>query len=110
MSPIITEIHLSDLDFLEYETDLLALLNSCRNAVSLHKEALGHTSITQYAIHLTTVSKSSYTPSYRVPHSRRVRLETAVQGMLDHDIIDAACSSHNAPLSLIPKKQGDYRA
>ena len=103
MSPIITDKHLSDLDSHQYETDLLALLNSYRNAVSFPEEALGHTRIIQHAIHLMPGSKLSYNPSYRVPHSCRVLLDTAVQGMLDQNIIEPACSPHNAPLLFIPK-------
>ena len=86
MSSLITEKHLSDLDFPQTEQDLLVLLNSYRNAVSLPDEALGHTSVIQHAIHLTPESKPTYTLSYRVPQSRRVLLKDAVHGMLDHDI------------------------
>ena len=54
-------------------------------------------------------STPSYTPNYRVLHRRRELLGTAVQGMLDQEIIEPACSPHNAPLLLIPKKQLDHR-
>ena len=83
MSPLITEKHPSDLDFPEYQYNLLALLNSFRNGVSLPDEALVHTSVIRHAIHLTPRSKPSYSPSYRMPHSRRVLLKTAVKGMLN---------------------------
>ena len=43
-----------------------------------------------------------------MPHSRQVLLKIAVQGMLDQAIIEPSCSPHNAPLLLIPKKQGGY--
>ena len=56
----ITEKHLSDLNSPHYETDLLALLNSYKNVVSLQKEALGHISIIQHAIHLILGSKPYY--------------------------------------------------
>ena len=77
--------------------------------VSLPDESLGHTSVIQHAIHLSPESKPSYTPRYRVLHSLRVLFKTAVQGMLDQDIIEQACAPHNAPLILTPNKQGDHR-
>ncbi len=69
----------------------------------------GPHSIITHAIHLTPGSKPSYTPCYRVPHSRYVLLDEAVQGMLLQDVVEPACSPHNAPLLLVPKKQGDWR-
>ncbi len=44
-----------------------------------------------------------------MPHSRRVLLDEAVRGMLLQDVVEPACSLHNAPLLLVPKKQGDWR-
>ena len=107
--PLITKEHITRLDFPEFECELLALLNSFRNVTSLPGEALGHTSIIKHEIHLQPGSAPSYIPSYRVPHSRRVILEEQVQGMLNQDIVEPANSPHNAPLLLIPKKNGDWR-
>ncbi len=65
--------------------------------------------MSSHTIHLTPGSKPSYTPSYRVPHSRRVLLDEAVQGMLLQNVVQPSCSPHNAYLLLVPKKQGDWR-
>ncbi len=67
------------------------------------------TDVITHAIHLMPGSRPSYTPSYRVPHSRRVLFDEAVRGMLLQDVVELACSPHNAPLLLVPKKQGDWR-
>ncbi|MPC37568.1 hypothetical protein E2C01_031054 [Portunus trituberculatus] len=64
------------------ECDLLALLNSFRNIVSLTDETLGLISVIQHAIHLSPGFKSSCTQSYRVPHSRQTvdRIRTRALG------------------------------
>ncbi len=67
------------------------------------------TDVITHAIHLMPGSRPSYTPSYRVRHSRRVLFDEAVRGMLLQDVVEPACSPHNAPLLLVPKKQGDWR-
>ena len=88
MSPTNTNEQLSDLGFPGHETDLLALLNHFRNAASLPGEVLGHTKVLQHAIHLMPRSTPSYIRNYLIPHSKRVLLETAAQGMLDQEIVD----------------------
>ena len=79
MSPTITNKHLSDLDFPEHETDLLALLNHFRNAVSLPGEVLGHTQVLKNSIHLMPGSIPSYVRNYRTPHNKLVLLDTGVK-------------------------------
>ncbi len=60
--PPITNNHFSVLDFPESQHELLALLNSFRNVLSLPGEPLGHTDVITYAIYLTPGSRPSYTP------------------------------------------------
>lgn len=107
--PPIHEDHLPSLAFPEAKNELLGLLNSFRAAVSLPGEPLGHTSTVTHAIHLTPGAKPSYIPSYRIPHSRRILLEEAVSELLKDGVIEPACSPHNAPLLLVPKKSGEWR-
>ncbi len=106
--PPITKDHISLLHFPESQQELLALLNSFRNVVSLPGEPLGYIDVITHAIHLMPGSRPSYTLSYRVPHSRRF-LDEAVRGMLLQDVAEPACSPHNAPLLFVPKKRGDWR-
>ena len=46
--------------------------------------------------------------SCRVPHTCRILLDDTVQGMLNQDVIEPACSPHNALLLPVPKKQGNW--
>ena len=101
--------HIGHVDFPEKKQDLLALLNSFRQCVSLPGEPLGHTSIIQHSIHLIPDSKPTYVPAYRVPVSRRTKVDDAVRDMLDQGIVEPAASPFNAPLLLVPKSDGEWR-
>lgn len=109
VTPPIVQDHLSQLDFCDSLPDLLALLNDYRSVVSLPGETLGFTDVIKHSIQLTPGAAPNFIPSYRIPHSRRVLLDDAVQEMLATDIIEPSCSPHNAPLLLVPKKTGDWR-
>ena len=108
LSPILAP-HLGEIDFPESEMALLSLLNASRSCVSLPGEPLGKTDAVRHAIHLTPGSTPTYVPAYRIPHSRRTKVDDAVRTMLDQDIIEPAASPFNAPLLLIPKANGESR-
>ena len=107
--PPILDHHVGDVDFPERKQDLLSLLTSYRQCVSLPDEPLGHTDVIKHSIHLLPDSKPTYVPAYRIPVSRRTRVEDAVRDMLAQDIVEPAASSFNAPLLLVPKSNGEWR-
>ena len=107
-SPILDH-HVGDVDFPEEQHELLALLNHFRQCVSLPGEALGHTDVIRHAIHLIPDATPAYVPAYRVPVSRRSKVDDAVRDMLEKDVIEPAASPFNAPLLLVPKANGEWR-
>ena len=108
-TPPILAHHLGQIDFPAAETELLSLLNAYRSCVSLPGEPLGKTDAVRHAIHLTPGSTPTYVPAYRIPHSRRTKVDEAVRSMLQDDVIEPAASPFNAPLFLVPKPGNEFR-
>ena len=70
---------------------------------------IGRTNLLQHHIQLTPDATPVRIPTYRVPHSKRVKLEEEVQGMLNQGIIEDSDSPWSSPLLLVPKKDGSWR-
>ena len=107
--PPICDQHVESVDFPERKHELLSLLNHFRQCVSLPGEPLGHTDVLQHAIHLIPDAAPAYIPAYRIPVSRRTKVDDAVRDMLAQDVIEPAASPFNAPLLLVPKASGEFR-
>ena len=107
--PSICDQHVGDVDFPERKHELLSLLNHFRQCVSLPGEPLGHTDVIQHAIHLIPDATPAYVPAYRIPVSRRTKVDDAVRDMLAQDVVEPAASPFNAPLLLVPKANGEFR-
>ncbi len=48
-------------------------------------------------------------PAYRLPKSQRAVADQLVQEMIDQGVVQPSTSPWNAPLFLVPKKDGSWR-
>ena len=69
---------------------------------------LGRTSIIKHQINLVDDRPFKSAP-YRVPPSLRTEMETQIQNMLEHGIIEASLSPWSSPVVLVLKKDKTFR-
>ncbi len=87
----------------------MSLLNKYRDVIAVPGEPLGATDKTEHDIKLKSNTHPVYIPAYRLPHSQRQIVDQQVKGMLAQGVIQHSRSPWNSPLSLVPKKDGQYR-
>ena len=97
-----------DEQFLNYNDELVTLLNKYRNNVSIPREPPGRTKIIKHKIILDT-KRPLYTPQYRVPNVHQKALDNEIEEMLRDDVIRESKSPYNSPLVIVPKPDGSIR-
>lgn len=107
--PEVQAQHLSPTDFPDSVAQLLKILNKNRAVVALPGEKLGLTPLITHKIPLEQGTTPIYVPAYRLPHSQRAEADRLVEEMLQSDVIESSNSPWNAPLILVPKRDGTWR-
>ena len=89
--------------------DLIQLLTKFKEVLPDPDAPLTKTNVMKHSIKLKPDTRPVYVHAYRLPHSRREKAEELVQEMKDKGVIRNSKSPFNAPLILVPKKNGTFR-
>ena len=89
--------------------ELIQLLTKHREILPDPDAPLTRTNIGKHAISLKPDTKPVYVHAYRLPHSRRELVAEIINDMADKGVIRPSHSQWNAPLILVPKKNGKLR-
>lgn len=100
---------LGNLDYPNAKDSLLQLLESYRDVIALPGEHLGKTDLAKHYIPLKPDTNPVYTPAYRLPHYQREVVKEIIDDLLAQNVIRQSSSAWNAPLFLVPKKDGGWR-
>ena len=101
--------HIKQTDYPEINNELVKILSSYRDVIALPGEPLGRTQLTKHTINLKTGTIPIYTQAYRLPHFQRQIVDNMVEDMMQQGVIQNSNSAYNAPLFLVPKKDGGWR-
>ena len=95
--------------FPEALPELIELLTNYREILPDPDAPLTRTNIGKHSISLKPDTKPVYVHAYRLPHSRRELVEEMITDMSDKKVIRPSHSPWNAPMILVPKKNGSLR-
>lgn len=92
----------------EYKSKLIPLLKEYSDIFSVTKNDIGLTSLVEHEIDTGNV-KPIACQYRRIPFGLEEKVDNLIQELVDKDIIRPSTSPWNAPLVVIPKKNGDLR-
>ena len=101
--------HVKVVDYPHDKERLLDLLSEFSGVLALPGEPLGKTDNVSHDIKLLEGTNPVYVPAYRFPHSQRQAVRDEVDKMLNQGVIEESSSPWNAPIFLVPKKDGGFR-